>query len=329
MQVRAVGYCGGAMHYAGIDISKTNLDVQVLGGVARRFSNTPDGVASVIALLSPLLPVLVVVEPTGGYERTVVSLLGAAAIPVAVVNPRQARDFARSIGRLAKTDSLDALTLATYAQAVKPTPRAPLDAETLSLAALVSRRRQLLVSRGAETNRLQLADAVVRDSLDRHIAYLTAEIAALDAAILRVVEESPVWREREKLLRSVPGVGQVLASLLLVEMVELGTLSRHQVAALAGLAPYNADSGKKMGKRRIYAGRSELRTALWMPTLTAVRRDPAIAAFYARLRAAGKPHRLALTACARRFLCIINAVVKGGVPWEDRQQSGTLVPILR
>lgn len=316
------------MSFVGIDVAKPHLDVAILNGETWRVPNTPDGLVSLLARLDALVPTLIVLEPTGGYERLALYALAGAGLPVALVNPPKVRDFARAIGQVAKTDQLDARLFARYDQAVCPEPRLILDAPGRALVALVARRRQLIAIRVAEENRLPLASAEVVGGLARHIAFLASEISALDVAVAAAIRESPAWAERAALLRSVPGVGEKLAATLLVELPELDTVDRAQIAALVGLAPYNVDSGGKRGYRRIIGGRSPIRAALYMPTITATRCNPVIAATYRRMRAAGKPYFMAITACMRRLLVIINAVVKSGRPWEDRSvPTGTLVPI--
>lgn len=316
------------MVFVGIDVAKKHLDVAILGAGSWRVPNTPDGVVSLLTRLAALAPVLIVLEPTGGYERLGFYALAAAGLPVALVNPRKVRDFARAVGQLAKTDELDARILARYAEAVRPEPRPVLDAAGRALVALVARRRQLLAMRVAEENRIALASPDVAEGLSRHVAFIVLEVGSLDRAIVAAIRDSPAWAERAALMRTVPGVGEKLAATLLVELPELGTVDRGHIAALVGLAPYNVDSGSKRGHRRIIGGRSDIRAALYMPTLTAVRRNPVIAATFHRLRSAGKPYRVVITACMRRLLVIINAVVKSGQPWEDRLCSSTLVPVL-
>lgn len=316
------------MTYIGIDVAKKHLDVAVQGGPSWRVPNTPEGVVLLIARLDALTPALIVLEPTGGYERLPLDALAASGLPVTLVNARKVRDFARASGQLAKTDRLDARILARYADALRPPARAIPDPAARQLVALVTRRRQLLANRTAERNRHALADPLTADSIARHCSWLTDEIAATDRAILRTVRDSPAWAERAALLRSVPGIGPTTAATLLVQLPELGTIDRHEIAALVGLAPYNVDSGSKRGYRRIIGGRADVRAALYLPTLTATRRNPAIAAMYDRLKVAGKSHLVALTACMRRLLVILNAIAKSGQPWQERPAlHSTMVPI--
>lgn len=328
MGVAGFSLFGGAMCVVGIDVGKHHLDVATVSGASWRVDNSPDGLSALLGYLLPLTPSLVVLEPTGGYERPALVALAAASLPVALVNPRKVRDFARSVGQLAKTDAIDARLLARYGSVIGPQPSAAPDPSSSALAALVARRRDVLLASVAERNRLGQADAGVVESIDRHLSWLRDEVAALDLAIARAIRESPAWAERAALLRTVPGVGPVLASVLLVQLPELGRVGRSQVAALVGVAPYNVDSGKKRGYRRIIGGRAAVRAALYMPTITATKRNPAIAAMYERLRARGKPHRVAIVACMRRLLTIMNAMVRSGQPWEDRHLASTLVPVL-
>ena len=317
------------MAFIGIDVAKGHLDVCAHSGPSWRVPNTPEGTTALLARLDALTPSLIALEPTGGYERLPLDALAAAGFPVVLVNARKVKDFARASGQIAKTDRLDARTLARYAEAIRPSPRVIPDPAARQLVALIARRRQLLVTRTAERNRLPLADPYTADSIARHLSWLTGEIAATDRAILRTVRDSPAWADRAALLRTVPGVGPTLAATLLVELPELGTIDRHEIAALVGLAPYNVDSGSKRGYRRIVGGRSSVRAALYLPTLTATRCNPVIAATYARLKASGKPHLVALTACMRRLAVILNAIVKSGRPWEDRLvPNSTMVPLL-
>lgn len=303
--------------YVGIDVSKTHLDVAEvpLGGVWRT-TNDEGGILELTQRLVAHTPALVVLEATGGYELPLAASLGAAGLPVAVVNPRQVRDFAKAMGKLAKTDVLDAQVLAHFAQRVQPTPRPLPEAQVQEMAALLARRRQLLEMLTAEKNRLGKALSKVRPDLQEHIAWLERRLKALDNDLGRMLRESPVWREKEDLLRSVPGVGPVLTMTLLAELPELGTLTRHQIAALAGVAPFNRDSGQLRGRRTVWGGRAPVRAALYMAALVATRFNPVILAFYQRLLAAGKAKKVALTACMRKLLTILNAMLKHRTPWE-------------
>ncbi|MDP3793870.1 MAG: IS110 family transposase [Candidatus Uhrbacteria bacterium] len=303
--------------YVGVDVAKAHLDVVVTPTEAQwRATNDGAGIAQVVTRLQELQPALVVLEATGGLELPLVAALAAAAVPLAVVNPRQVRDFAKAMGRLAKTDRLDAQTLALFAERVRPTPRPLPDAEAQVLGALLARRRQLVEMRTAEKNRLGSALPRVKPGVQDHINWLEQELTKLDDELGRTLRQSPLWREKEDLLRSVPGVGPVLTLTLLAELPELGTLDRRQIAALAGVAPLNRDSGTLRGKRTTWGGRASVRAALYMATLVASRYNPLIRSFYQRLCAAGKPKKVALTACMRKLLTILNAMLKHHVPWQ-------------
>ncbi|MEX0692430.1 MAG: IS110 family transposase [Gemmatimonadales bacterium] len=302
----------------GIDVAKAWLDVATYP-VARppaRVPNTPEGHATLLAALHGLAPTLVILEATGGYEMAVVAALAHAGLPVVVANPRQIRDFARATGRVAKTDAIDAATLALFGARVQPPPRPLPDAETVLLDALLGRRRQLLEMLGAERNRLEHAPPPVARDLRAHIQWLERRVQAVDKALGAAVQASPVWRAQEDLLRSVPGVGRVIALTLLAELPELGTLTRRQVAALVGVAPLARDSGTRSGRRIIWGGRASVRTTLYMGALSAARCNPVLRVFYQRLRAAGKPHKVALVAVMRKLVTILNAMVHHHQPWR-------------
>ena len=260
---------------------------------------------------------LVVLEATGGYEVPITAALGTAGIPVAVVNPRQVRDFARSLGKLAKTDRLDAQVLAHFAEATKPVPRPLPDAQARELAALVARRRQVLQMHAAELQRRQRAIPVVlQRMIDLVLAVLEQELRDVDQDLGDRLRQSPLWREQEDLLRGVPGVGPALTFSLLAGLPELGALSSKQVAALVGVAPLNRDSGRWRGKRVVWGGRAHVRAALYMPTVVAVRWNPVLREFYQRLVTSGKPKKVALVACMRKLLVILNAMLKHKTPWQ-------------
>jgi len=244
-------------------------------------------------------------------------VLAAAGLPVVVVNPRQIRDFARAAGRLAKTDTLDAQTLAHFAEVMRPPVRPLPDEQTQRLAAILTRRRQLIEMLTAENNRLASARSPVRKRVQAHIRWLEREVTQTDDDLAQAIRESPLWREKEELLRSVPGVGRVMTMTLLANLPELGTLSGKQIAALAGVAPLNRDSGTWRGKRMVWGGRAQIRAALYMATLVATRCNPVIRAFYRRLCAAGKAKKVALMACMRKLLLILNAMLKQGTPWRS------------
>ena len=300
----------------GIDVSAARLDVA--WWPEGRVWQTPNQSAGITALLARLepMPRLAVVEATGGWERPVVTALTAVGVPVAVVNPRQVRDFARSCGQLAKTDRLDAQVLAEYAARLEPPVRPQPDAAQQELRALLSRRRQLTALIVAEQNHRRLAPARVQASIDRHLAQLRQERTTLDAEITALIAAQPAWRDRAAQLRSVPGVGPVVAATLVADLPELGLLNRRQLAALVGVAPFARDSGPRRRPRRCWGGRAAVRAALYMAAVTASRHNPVLRAFYQRLRAAGKPAKVALVAVARKLLTILNALVRDGARWQ-------------
>jgi transposase len=311
--------------YAGVDVSKNQLDVCVRHGEAGRnrsgatFAVTHDD-AGIDALVSRLVeerPVLVIVEATGGFERAVVGASAAAGLAVAVVNPRQVREFARATGRLAKTDALDAEVLAHFAQAIQPAPRPLPDEEIRTLQGILARRRQLVGMLTAENNRLHSATKPVAKRIAAHVRWLEKELSRTDGDLDGAIKRSPTLRENEALLRSVPGVGPVLARTLLAEVPELGTLTRRRLAALVGVAPLNRDSGTFRGRRGVWGGRADVRAALYMGALVATRRNPMVRQFYERLLAAGKPKKVALVACMRKLLSILNAVLRHRTPWRS------------
>jgi transposase len=308
--------------FVGIDISKAHLDVAIRPTGARwQVDNQEPGITALVDKLQHLQPSLIVLEATGGYETALTAALAGAGLPVAVINPRQGRDFAKSLGRLAKTDKIDADVLAHFAEAVRPEPRRFPDEQTRELQGLLVRRRQLIEMLVAEKNRLPLTHAKLQAGVQEHIQYLEHQIAALDQELQDRLRASPVWREQEDLLRSVPGVGKVLSVTLLAELPELGKLNRKKIAALVGVAPFNCDSGQMRGKRAIWGGRAAVRSALYMAALSAVRFNPVIHAFYERLRAAGKPAKVALTACMRKLLTILNAMLHSGSPWQPQKAA--------
>lgn len=304
-------------YYVGIDVAKAWLDVAVRpGGSPWRVANTEAEWPALIEQVRVVQPRVVVLEATGGYERGVVAALAAAGLPVVVVNPRQVRDFAKATGRLAKTDVLDAQVLAHFAEAVQPEPRPLTDAATQRLAALLERRSQLVAMLTAEKNRRQQAPSSVRPLIEAHITWLEDALDQLTQDLDQTLHASPLWREREQLLRSVPGVGPILALTLLADLPELGTLAHKPLAALVGVAPLNRDSGTARGKRVIWGGRARVRTALYMSTLSAVRYNPVLHAFWTRLREQGKPPKVALVACMHKLLTILNAMLKRQTPWQ-------------
>jgi len=303
--------------FVGIDVAKASLDVAVHPTTERwTLAYTEREVAGLLSRLAALAPALVVLEATGGLEGPLVGALAAAGLPVVVVNPRQVRDFAKATGLLAKTDALDAAVLAHFAAAVRPTPRALPDAATQALAALVTRRRQLVAMLTAERNRLSSAPRALRAEIQAHIRWLQRRLGRLDEDLHQAIRTSPAWRAQDDLLQSVPGVGPVLARTLLASLPELGHLDRKAIAALVGVAPLNRDSGTFRGRRRVWGGRAAVRAVLYMGTLVAVRHNPVLRAFYQRLRAAGKLPKVALTACMRKLLTILNAMLKQQTRWN-------------
>jgi transposase len=303
--------------YMGIDVAKAWLDIAVRpSGTQWRIANAEADLPALAEQVRALAPQLVVLEATGGYERAAVAALAAARLPVVVVNPRQVRDFAKATGRLAKTDGLDAQVLAHFAEAVRPEPRPLSDEATQHLAALVERRAQLVSMLTAEKNRRHQALEPVRELIETHIAWLEQALDQLNQDLDQTLHASPLWRERENVLRSVPGVGPILSFTLLADLPELGTLSHKQLAALVGVAPLNRDSGLTRGKRLIWGGRARVRSALYMSTLSAVRYNPVLRVFWARLRKQGKPPKVALVACMHKLLTILNAMLKQQRPWQ-------------
>ena len=303
--------------FAGIDVAKDHLDAHLRpAGEAFRVANDEAGVAALVARLGAAGLTLAVAEATGGYEAPVVAALAAAGLPVVVVNPRQVRDFAKSTGRLAKTDRLDAAVLAHFADAVRPPVRPLPDADTAALAALLARRRQLVEMRAAEANRLPRAAPAVARSIRAHLAWLDRQLRRADAELAAAVEASPAWQAKEDLLRGVTGVGPVVARTLLFELPELGALSGKRIAALVGVAPVARDSGRYSGVRAIAGGRAAVRAALYQAVLSAARYNPPIRAFYERLRAAGKAVKVAQVAAMRKLLVTLNAMVRDNRTWD-------------
>ncbi len=302
--------------FVGIDVSKAHLDVAMRpDGESWRESNDLEGIGRLVEKMSQAAPVLIVLEATGGYEAACAGALAVAGLPVAVINPRQARDFAKSLGRLAKTDRIDAGVLAHFGEAVRPAVRKLADEQTAQLQALIVRRRQLIEMLIAEKNRVSLSHQAVRPHLLEHVRWLENELDQIDKELRDQLQKSPIWRENDDLLRSVPGVGMVTSTTLLAELPELGQLNRKKIAALAGVAPYNVDSGQMHGKRAIWGGRATVRSALYMSTLSAVRSNPVIRAHYLHLREQGKSAKVALVACMRKLLTILNAIIHSKTAW--------------
>jgi len=304
--------------FVGIDVAKDRLDVHVRpSGEAFAVARDGEGLMALIERLRALEPALIVLEATGGFETTVAAAVAGAGLPLAVVNPRQIRDFARAIGQLAKTDALDAAAIARFAGAVRPEPRPLPDDQTRLLAELVARRRQIIEMMTAERNRRShLSRPRLIKGLDRHLAGLQKDLSEIEQEIDTTIRGTPAWREREDLLISVPGVGPNLARTLLADVPELGKLDRKQIAALIGVAPINRDSGTLRGRRTTWGGRAKVRAALYMAALVASRHNPVLAAFYNRLLAAGKPKKLALTAVMRKLLVILNAMLRDKRQWQ-------------
>jgi len=303
--------------FVGIDGAKTHLDIAVRPTEAAwQVANEPAAIAELVERLRGQRPTLIVVEATGGLEVPLTAAVAAAGLAIAVVNPRQVRAFAQAVGQRAKTDALDAQVLARFAAVVRPTPRPLPAADAQALAALVARRSQVVGMLVAEQQRRGTTWPALRPRVEAHIRWLQAERDALDRELEQTLRRSPLWREREDLLRSVPGSGPVLSATLIADLPELGQLSHQQIAALVGVAPLNRDSGRRRGQRHIWGGRARVRTVWYMATLAAVQHNPVLRPFYARLLAAGKPKKVALTACMHKLLIIANALVRQGVAWR-------------
>lgn len=305
-------------NFIGIDIAKASLDIAVQPeGTVWSCRNDEAEFKPLVKQLRLREPKLIVLEATGGLEIPVVAAMASAGLPVVVVNPRQVRDFAKATGQLAKTDRIDARVLARFGEAVRPAIRPLKDVKTRELDALLTRRRQLTDMLTAEKNRLSSAPKSVRKDIKNHIVWLEKRLRDVNSGLNSAIKGSPIWCEHDEILQSTPGVGPVLSVTLLAELPELGTLNRRQIAALAGVAPFNRDSGKFRGKRAIWGGRAEVRSVLYMSTLTAVRYNPVIRAFYQRLTKAGKKHKVAMTACMRKLLTILNVMIKNQTSWNS------------
>jgi transposase len=305
-------------HFVGIDVAKDRLDVHLRpSGEAFAVARDGEGLAQLVERLRALAPRLVVMEATGGYETIVASAVAAAQLPLAVVNPRQIRDFARATGKLAKTDAIDAAAIAHFAEAVRPPARPIADAQAQALGELVARRRQVIQMMIAERNRRRRAtQGRVLRAIDRHLELLQSELSELDGDIDGAIRNSPAWQADAELLVSVPGIGPVTLRTLIADLPELGRLDRRKIAALVGVAPINRDSGTMRGRRSIAGGRPAVRTALFMAAMVASRKNPVIAPYYAKLRAAGKTAKQALTACIRKLVVILNAILRDRKPWQ-------------
>ena len=304
--------------FVGIDVSKSCLDVAIhKSDKVNQWNNDDSGIKKVIAFLKPLSVTLVVLEATGGYESLAASMLNASDLPVVVANPRHVRNFAKATGVLAKTDQIDARIIAHFASAVRPARRELKDEQTKLLAALNARRRQIVDMLAAEKNRLHTAPQANKKNIRQHIKWLENNLKQINKDIQKAIRESPIWHETDDIIRSYKGMGPVSSSTLLGDLPELGTLDRKKIAALVGLAPFNCDSGRYRGHRRIWGGRSHVRKTLFMAARSAIRFNPIIKAFYEKLRDAGKPHKVALTACMRKILITVNAMVKNRTYWSQ------------
>jgi len=303
--------------FVGIDVSKATLDVAVgIDGDIWQTKNNPKAIQELVERLEALAPALVVLESTGGYELRAASALYVGGLTVAIVNPGRVREFAKSIGQLAKTDKLDARLLAHFAERVKPAPSRLPDEDEQFLSSLIRRRRQLIEMRTAETNRLDTTHPSLRAKLQAHVDWLTVEIEALDQHVNIFIDQHPLWSQKNEVFQSAPGVGSVLSRTLLAEVPELGCLSRTKIAALIGVAPMNRDSGSRHGRRSIRGGRPNVRSVLYMATLSAIRHNPVIRAFYQRLLDNGKEKLVAVVACMRKLLVILNAMARDMLPWN-------------
>jgi transposase len=304
----------------GLDVSKSEIVVATFpAGALWTSATTPAAIEQLIARLIELRPEVIVVEATGGYERAVVAAAAAAGLPIAIVNPRQVRAFAKAVGQLAKTDAIDAALLALFGARVRPTVRPLPDAATQALAALLARRRQLQDMLVSERQRLEQATlAKVRRDLRQHVRWLERRVDDVDADIDDAIKRSPMWRAKDDLLQSVPGIGPTVSRTLLAELPELGQLDRRAIAALVGVAPFNRDSGRSRGRRYIRGGRASLRASLYMGALVAARHNPVLRAYYQRLRGAGKPGKVALVAVMRKLLTIVNAMMKHQLKWQPQ-----------
>lgn len=308
--------------FVGIDVSKAQLDVLLRpSGECQTVSNDEEGIGTLVSQMQDAAPTLIVLESTGGYETAAVAALAASGLPVVVVNPRQVRDFAKALGLLEKTDKLDAGMLALFAERIRPELRELRSEEAQEFDALMTRRRQLLEMRTAEKNRAGTARSAVKKQIQRHIRWLERELDCIDEDLDQRIKNSPLWKAKEDLLRSVPGVGPVLSRTLIADLPELGQLSRKEIAKLVGVAPLASDSGKRRGKRCVWGGRAPVRAVLYMAAIVAKRYNPVIREFYERLLAKGKPKKVALTACMRKLLIILNSMVRHNTRWDPNYAS--------
>ena len=303
--------------FIGVDVSKERLDVAVApSGESMSFANSEDGIALLADFVKPRNPEMVLFEATGGWEMNAVNQLATHRLPLVVLNPRHVRDFAKATGQLAKTDAIDARILARFGQAVRPEVRSLKPLELRKLDALNTRRRQIVEMLTAEQNRLVSAPEWVRPDIEELIAILKKRLAAINRDLNKLIRKSPLWREKDKILQSFPGVGPVTASTIIAALPELGSLNRRQIATLVGVAPLNCDSGTHKGKRKIWGGRADIRSVLYMCAMTAARCNPVIRPFYQKLLRAGKPNKVARTACMRRVLVILNAMMRSHTCWQ-------------
>lgn len=315
-----------ALIFVGIDVAQTRLDIAVSPDTSFSLPHDESAITALVQQLGALSPTLIVLEATGGMEIPLTSALATARLPVVVINPRQVRDFAKASGHLAKTDALNAQVLAQFAEVMRPQPRPLPDADTRALAVLLTRRRQLVAMLTAEKNRLLSAAEPIRKRLRTHIMWLERELQSINTALAEAIRQSPVWRDKDDLLQSVPGVGPVVTSTLLASLPELGPLTNKQIAALVGVAPLNRDSGTFRGRRTVWGGRAQVRAVLYMGAIVAARFNPVIRAFYQRLQQAGKAKKVVLTACMRKLLTILNAMLKHQAPWRQMEAQHAYIP---
>ena len=308
-------------NFIGIDVSKSFLDVNVLpDGQTEQFANNETGIAQLLKVVKAADPKLIVFESSGGLEFLAVSILSAQQYPVVVVNARQVRDFAKATGQLAKTDKIDAAVIAEFARALRPEVRPLKDEHTQLLTALNARRKQIVDMLVAEKNRLHRAPLPSRKNIQAHIRWLEKNLTDINKDIRKTIRKTPVWREKDDILQSFKGIGPATSASLLSDLPELGDIESKKIAALVGVAPFNCDSGLYRGRRRVWGGRSQVRRILYMATLSAVRTNPVINSFYNRLRQAGKSHKVAMTACMRKILVILNAMIKNQTFWQPTYQ---------
>jgi transposase len=310
--------------FVGIDVSKVHLDVHLLpSGERWRCANAAGAIDGLVAEIKRRRASLVVLEATGKLEMPVAGALGRAGVPTVIVNPRQVRDFAKATGQLAKTDRLDAEILAAFARDVRPQARPIRDEQSLEIQEILARRRQLIGMLAAEKNRLSRARPRARQDILDHVGWLEERLRGVNGELQGIIKQSPQWRERDALFQSVPGVGPVLSQTLIVDLPEIGTISHKALAKLVGVAPLNRDSGLQRGSRAIWGGRAQVRCALYMATVSATRHNPVLKAYYLRLRGEGKKPKVALVACMRKLLSILNAIAQSGSPWRNGAEAET------